>query len=139
MFPSLLQQEKVMQKRLAFIKPYLFKQDGFLLPYVTFIITLLLLSVISAIALYSNDRVITELQLEQVELETLHQMGYTEFKNNLMDYSITAQQQSITYSYPNGQVLITYYQNNDNKIVFTLKAITLKKNQKTRVYFFRLE
>ncbi|GGM31606.1 hypothetical protein GCM10011351_17240 [Paraliobacillus quinghaiensis] len=128
-----------MQKHLVFIKHRIYNQDGFLLPYVTFIITLLLLSVMSAITLYSNDQLITELQLEQVELETLHQIGYTDFSKNLVDYPITTQQQMMNYFYPNGKVLITYYQHNDNKIVITLKAITLKKNQKTRVYYLTLE
>lgn len=82
------------------------KQEGFIFPYVLFIIALSLIIVTTSIQLYQSEIHITQNQTEQMKIETLFQMAHTQFKED-----ITNQPESndtISYSLPYGEVLVEY-------------------------------
>ena len=65
------------QKRLDFMR----QSEGFIFPYVLFIISILFLIITGSITSYQHDTSITDNMLEQVKIETLFQMSHTEFKD----------------------------------------------------------
>lgn len=118
-----------MKKRLFIIN--LNKEDGFLFIYMTFLLTILMLVTITSIAIYISNQQLTINQLEQIELETLHQMAYREF-------TLEQTAENRTYSYPNGFVTITINQINENKLTCTFIAYTIGGHQKNRSYIISL-
>src|SRR5699024_10129079 len=84
---------------------------GFHLPFVLFI-ALITLSVVSTIIIkYENELVITDTLLEQIENETLIQMGRAKFKDEHMNNNDEAGESN--YTFPSGNVRITYNRFND--------------------------
>lgn len=97
-------------------------QNGFIFIYVTFLTALILLVTFTSITLYVTDKQLTYVQLEQIELETLHQMAFREAKDEGV------------YYYPNGYVTVEVNRTDGNQTVYILNAFTHDGNQKTRVY-----
>lgn len=89
-----------MKKQLSFIS----KENGFFLPYVLFITSLIFILTTSNIAIYQNDLQITKNQIEQIRIETLFQMARSTFKANISDYD--EQNNIANYSFPDGKVEI---------------------------------
>ncbi|WP_029271021.1 competence type IV pilus minor pilin ComGG [Virgibacillus alimentarius] len=91
-----------MRKQSAFIT----NQYGFFLPYVMFITTLVFILVTSSVTIYKNDVQITYKLTEQIKTQTLMQMGYTKFKENVD--GLENKTDTIEYMFPDGTVEITY-------------------------------
>ena len=113
-----------MKKQLSIIN----SQDGFFLPYVLFIISLIFILTTSNIAIYRNDLQITAAQTEQIKIETLFQMGRTKFKANIDQYN--AKNNTASYSFPDGNVQIIIHSINDNKYDLYFTILTKEKNTK---------
>lgn len=92
---------KCIKSRLSFI----INNDGFILVHVLFVISLTSILVMSSIASYHNEIYITERQIEQIELETLFQMGREKFKQELLSSPVPVDYAS--YEFPIGSVQIT--------------------------------
>src|SRR5699024_836597 len=82
-------------------------QQGFILPFSLFIISILLLLFTIQITIFKNDIQITHNHQEQLKIETLIQMGREKFKRDI----VSKQQQAtgtVTYKFPPGNVTIDY-------------------------------
>lgn len=90
-----------MKKQLSFTS-----ESGFIFPYVIFIISLLLIVLLASIHIYKQESHMTQYHFEQIKMETLVQMGLAAFKNDLLEQHIS--EDSVTYTFPYGSVLITY-------------------------------
>lgn len=121
-----------MKKQSVFIK-HVKQESGFLFPYILFITAIVLLSVMTSITIYTNDKKMTTLQLEQIELETLHQMAYRAFTIDITSISILDKKGQVYYDFPNGDVTVTYYANGSGKWQCEFLATTLLENSKTNV------
>ncbi|WP_117160672.1 hypothetical protein [Paraliobacillus sp. X-1268] len=125
-----------MQKQLAFIKR-LQTENGFFFPYITFIAAIVLLSVITSISLYANETKMTTLQMEQIELETLHQMAYQKFVSEQNKNSFSLDKEILQYEFPNGIVKITYDALENDAIRYKFEATTLLGNRKLSKYLIK--
>lgn len=125
-----------MQKHLPFIK-ITQSEDGFLFPYVTFIAAIVLLSVVTSITLYANNTKMTTLQMEQIELETLHQMAYQTFISERNINNFSSDKVVIQYNFPNGIVKITYDPLDNDTLRYKFEATTLLGNRKLSKYILK--
>lgn len=89
-------------------------QHGFFLPYVLFITALIFIIVTASINIYKNDTHITHRLVEQTKIKTLVQMSSMKFKENLEELDST--DNPITYTFPDGNVEITYLVLNKQEI-----------------------
>lgn len=116
-------------KKLLHTIRYLSGDQGFIFMYITFLTAFLLLSTFTSIALFNSNKMQTKLQLQQIELETLHQMAYQEFNEKHIDHS------EFFYEYPNGYVIVTLETVMDSKSQVIFNAYTHEGTQKTRSYW----
>jgi hypothetical protein len=79
-------------------------KNGFILPSVLIISALVLLYLSSSILSYWQDMHMTRNIIEQVQSETLFQMGYTAYRT---EGNYTASTDTRTYQFPSGYVTIT--------------------------------
>lgn len=91
-----------MRKQLSFMT----NTKGFFLPYVLFVTAFVFIIITANINIYTNDIQITHNHLDQLDIETLVQMGRTKFKEELS--TIDSEAGTKTYVFPNGNVEITY-------------------------------
>ncbi|WP_087971672.1 hypothetical protein [Oceanobacillus rekensis] len=78
-------------------------EDGFILPYVLFIISLLFLLITANINHYQREIEITDRHIQQVRIETLFQMGREKVKSEIEHIQLN---DTLTYDFPNGEVRI---------------------------------
>lgn len=88
-------------------------EQGFILPYVLFILVIMMLLVTSSIHIYQNNTRLTQRHIEQLKFETLFQMGQVRFKKDLQEGNIPEShahddKQKKEYTFPDGDVTITY-------------------------------
>lgn len=90
------------------------KSNGFILPYVLFIITLVLILIMGNITQYRSEFTSTALQIENVRMETLFQMGREKWKQEIATNGAQLGQ-VITYSFPDGMVGINLEDENEER------------------------
>ncbi|WP_106497152.1 hypothetical protein [Lentibacillus sp. Marseille-P4043] len=97
-----------MKNKLSFIN----RQGGFILPYVLFIVAIVLLVLTTKVNMYKNDIHIANNHIEQLEIETLLQMGRAKFVD---EFSLETAKETgkKTYTFPPGIVKITYTRINE--------------------------
>src|SRR5699024_10257113 len=105
-----LPEEKNMLNILYFTR----EQKGFILPFVLFILTLIMLIVISGIQIYKNNIQLTHQHVEQLKIETLFQSAYTLFQQELLEGEVILPEFSNrnelkTYPFPDGEVIVIAY------------------------------
>lgn len=107
-----------MKKQLYFMN----NQNGFFLPYVLFITSLVFILATSHIATYRSDLQITENQIEQLRIETLFQMGRTKFKNEVYKGKFDGSNNKVFYLFPDGsvEILIKAFDNEQFALFFTI-------------------
>ncbi|QKY69447.1 hypothetical protein [Lentibacillus sp. CBA3610] len=88
-------------------------QQGFIFPYVLFIIALTLIVITASVQLYQSEIHITQNQTEQLKIETLFQMAHTQFKEDITKQSESSG--TISYELPYGDVLVEYGQLNERE------------------------
>lgn len=125
-----------MQKHLPFTK-ITQSEDGFLFPYISFVAALVLLTVVTSITLFANNTKMTTLQMEQIELETLHQMAYQTFISERNKNNLSLDKEVIHYNFPNGIVKITYDPLENAALRYKFEATTLLGNKKLRKYILK--
>lgn len=91
-----------MKKRLTYFK----SDKGFYLPYVLFVSVIALSFITTSIIVYNNELTISEQLMEQIEAETLIQMG----KAKLIDEASYVEQSlgEVEYVFPSGEIKIRY-------------------------------
>lgn len=99
---------------------YITDRNGFILPYVLFITALVIITVTASIQLYQNELKINEHQKEQLKIETLFQMGYGKFSEDILSKNKPVN--PITYHFPYGNVEIKYKKINNEEyhLYFTM-------------------
>lgn len=100
-------------------------QRGFFLPHVLFIISLTLLIVSANIKIYSNEVYMMNQLTEQIKIETLMQMGYARYKEDLENGEDMAN--VMWYTFPSGKVKVTYVSREENKVFVRYQIITEKQ------------
>ncbi|WP_156290734.1 hypothetical protein [Oceanobacillus salinisoli] len=114
-----------MTKTLSFIT----EQKGFMLPYVLFITTMMLILILSSIQLYRNDIYLTEQYVEHVRVETIFQMGQMKFKQEILQRNLPPPAQ-IQYEFPDGKVNIVVSQITEHYCSLLITVTTNKRNFK---------
>ncbi|MEN1970580.1 hypothetical protein WMZ97_21285 [Lentibacillus sp. N15] len=111
-----------MKKQLYFTH----NQQGFILPYVLFIMTIILLVISAMVSTYQNDIRISQHHQDQLNIETLIQMGREQFKQEIDKHTATTG--SVSYRFPPGKVNITYLQMGANEYHLLFQVETEEKN-----------
>lgn len=86
---------------------------GFVLPYVLFVLVIVMVLVVSAIHIYQNNMQLTKHHIQQIQFETLFQMGLASFKEDVTKDDLPLSQspddkQKKLYAFPDGDVTIRY-------------------------------
>jgi hypothetical protein len=89
-----------MKRLLRFIT----RETGMILPSVLFLTAFVLLNFGSNLTAYQHDLKITNSLIEQVNAQTLYQMGYTSYKNDYLSNTIV--EENTEYQFPNGKVVV---------------------------------
>ncbi|WP_100010671.1 hypothetical protein [Lentibacillus sediminis] len=99
------------------------KGNGFILPYVLFIIALVLILIMGNITQYRSEFTSTALQIENVRVETLFQMGREKWKQEIAPHGAVLDQVT-TYDFPVGTVEINLVAENEEryKLHFIMKT-----------------
>lgn len=84
------------------------KKNGFFFPYVMFLTTLVMITVMAGIQNYQRELQITSQQINQLRIETLFQMGRKLLKDELINYPLIESQGQVTYDLPDGVVTIHF-------------------------------
>ncbi|MGY0692926.1 hypothetical protein ACW2QC_09085 [Virgibacillus sp. FSP13] len=106
---------------------YINRQGGFILPYVLFIVAIVLLVLTTKVNMYQNDIHIANNHIEQLEIETLLQMGRAKFVD---EFSIETIKETgnKTYTFPPGIVKITYTRINEMEYQLLFQISTKGKS-----------
>ncbi|WP_099158498.1 hypothetical protein [Virgibacillus ndiopensis] len=107
---------------------FIAKQNGFFLPYVLFLTAVVLIVLTTTINTYKSDLQITDNQLKQLKIETLFQMGRTKFKQNFFAIETDPDRNQVHYTFPDGNVSISYVHLIDKKYELTFTIHTNKKS-----------
>lgn len=92
-----------MKKQLSFLT----EQQGFFLPYVLFITTIIFIVLTASINIYKNDIQITKQLSEQTKIKTMLQMAKKQFKDDTV--TLDTSSTHVEYSFPDGTVRINYH------------------------------
>ncbi|SES83514.1 hypothetical protein SAMN05216389_102391 [Oceanobacillus limi] len=84
-------------------------QKGYFLPSVMFICMIVFIVLTAHIQIYSNSLHMTDKIVENIKLESLFQMSYTKFQEDVKSFTYTEQEQTIHYEFPDGTVEIKYF------------------------------
>lgn len=101
---------------------YITNETGFYLPYVLIVAIITLSMITTSILVYKNELESTHLLMEQLEVETLIQMGRAQFKKEKM-YKRNDEGQ-LMYEFPNGTVIIDYVRMNEQMVSLQLDVKT---------------
>ncbi|WP_226035030.1 hypothetical protein [Aquibacillus saliphilus] len=117
-----------MRKRLAFINEFFANRDGFIFPYVAFIVVLVLVTITGSINLYRNNIEMTNFNEEQLKIDTLFQMGKSQFKQELLPENLNTSNQ-YTFFFPHGSVDITVLSYTEKNIYAKYDISTTKQSK----------
>ncbi|MBP1950355.1 type II secretion system protein [Virgibacillus litoralis] len=98
-----------MKKQLSFTS-----NNGFILPYVLFVIAIALITITASINMYQNEIQITNNQTDQMRIETLLQMARTTFKEDIL-LGKEMNSNPVYYKFPYGNVQLDYIVLDDEK------------------------
>ncbi|MFD2046055.1 hypothetical protein ACFSTA_12305 [Ornithinibacillus salinisoli] len=104
-------------------------QKGFALPYVMFISLIVFIFVATNIVTFQNNLHVTNKIIENIKIETLFQMGYTNFYKDIE--SLINTEDTVTYVFPDGVVEITYFQLNDSTLSLYMNITTVNDTHYT--------
>jgi len=95
-------------------------EAGFFLPYVLFITTLIFIIITANMHIYQQEILISNMHSEQIQMETLFQMGYVAFKKEVRLLEEDTGKRE--YDFPVGTVQINYREVSKNKyrLLFTI-------------------
>src|SRR5699024_11661829 len=82
-------------------------QRGFFLPYILFIIALVFIIVSANIKIYQNEIHTMEHLTEQIHIESLLQMGYMKYKDQMKD--VEEFSQKVLFDFTSGEVIVFYF------------------------------
>lgn len=91
-----------MKKRLTYFK----SDQGFYLPYVLFVSVIALSFITTSIIKYNNELNISHQLMEQIEAETLIQMGRDKLIDEVAYYGQSVGE--VHYVFPNGEIKVIY-------------------------------
>ncbi|MDY0396680.1 hypothetical protein ACFSMW_05520 [Virgibacillus halophilus] len=109
-----------MKKSFSFITD----RQGFIFPYVMFIIAIVLLLVTTSSNMYKNEIHIAKQFTDNLQMNTVYQMGFAKFKEEYVGNLMNADSDKVDYEFPPGHVAI-HYSESDEQIKLDMK-ITLK-------------
>lgn len=81
-------------------------EAGFFLPYVLFITTIMFIILTANINTYQKEILVSEMHSEQIQFETLFQMGYVTFKKDIR--LLEEDKGKLEYDFPVGTVQIKF-------------------------------
>lgn len=100
------------------------REQGYFLPFVLFCTIILLSSILTTIAIYKNDLLISDQLFEQLKSETIVQMSVKQFLSDEVIHNKKTGQ--ATYQFPNGEAVINYENMGNNHY---LLAITINTDR----------
>lgn len=119
-----------MKKRL----PTMTNERGFYLPYALIVSVIILSIITTSIFIYQNELNITRSLLDQIEVETLIQMGKAQFiKDEVYNHQDKGQ---VNYEFPSGKVHITFEWIADDLVEMEFNIMT--NNQFSFIIFHRM-
>lgn len=108
-----------MRKQLSFMN-----EDGFMLPYVLFIVTIILVVLTTSIHMYKQDTIMTYHHTEQLKIESLIQMGLMSLKTDHLHENID--QDKATYSFPDGTVHLSFLPSTEDDMLLVQLTVYTK-------------
>src|SRR5699024_6088274 len=87
---------------------------GFILPSLLLIIFVTFISITTSAIIFTNELVMTQNNIDQLKIETLIQMTYTQFNEEFPPFE--QEQEEVHYLFPYGDVKITYTILNDSQV-----------------------
>jgi len=97
-------------------------ENGFFLPYVLVVAIIMLTIITTSIIIYKTEIESTQFFIDQLELETIIQMGRAQFKEEELYKNNNHGQ--ITYTYPIGEINIMYTMENEQTVFLELDVKT---------------
>ncbi|WP_085991910.1 hypothetical protein [Oceanobacillus senegalensis] len=102
------------------------RQQGFILPYVLFVSTIVIIIVTSMISVYRNEIELTNQYLEHIRVETLFQRGRTKLIEEMNTSSLITPSE-LTYRFNDGNVKIHVTEDEQQyRLLFTITTNQLK-------------
>jgi|SRR5699024_6361458 len=117
-----------MKKLLRYLKN---EQSGSVFIYLFFIATLALFITTALTYQLENKRKISELEIEHLQLDMLHQQTYQRLINDWENIDRTI---SHNYTFPNGQTKVSFNDSAENKVEISISATREPPFQKVRTY-----
>ncbi|RCW65379.1 hypothetical protein [Saliterribacillus persicus] len=108
------------------------KQQGFIFPYLLFIISIIILITFHQLANHQNQALSFKLELEQYQLESLHYFAYNYIQANKDDFLSEE-----TLIYPNGKITIIEKERRNNQSVYDVKTETSQGS--SRNYLIKID
>jgi len=97
-------------------------EKGFFLPYVLIVAVIMLTIITTSILIYKTEVESTQFFIDQLELETIIQMGRAQFKAE--EVYKNHNQGQVTYIYPYGEIFIKYRMENEQTVFLELQVKT---------------
>jgi len=116
-----------MKKILLYTK----RSDGFVFPYVLFFIAVIFILFHTNLAMYQNERTLTENSIEQLRMETLFQMSQQETKTQFSRTRPSSTSGTQAFQYPDGNVTIHYKEKYETLYHALFKITTTKGSYHT--------
>lgn len=94
-----------MKKKLSYIR----NQNGFIFPHILLILSIVIISLFFNLYMYRNEIDLTFHYLDQINIETLFQRSYQEFKEGEYSFEELKENRLHEFHYPDGQVTIEFF------------------------------
>lgn len=92
-------------------------EKGYLFPFVLVVTMLCLSFLFTSLLIYKQSLLMSQNEYEQIKMETLFQMAQASFRAEIPTLSLTTNRQSISYSFPHGNVTVIYLLTDANHIL----------------------
>lgn len=110
-------------------------QTGTMFVYLFYLSTIILLFTIAIITQLENEQTISTLEIEQLQLNMIHQQTYQTIINDLDEIDLS---KTYTYVYPNGHALVTFKPVSEAYFNMTITATREPPYQKIKAYQLKI-
>lgn len=106
-------------------------QSGSIFVYLFYLATILLLFTTALISHLENEQMIATLEIEQLQLNMIHQQTYQSVVNDWNNINVA---ETLNFTFPNGDASVTFKQTEPNYIEMTITANREPPYQKKKTY-----
>lgn len=110
-------------------------QSGSMFVYLFYLATILLLFTTAIISHLENEQSIATLEIEQLQLNMIHQQTYQSVINDWVEINLA---ETLNFTFPNGDASVTFLQIEPNYIDMIITAIREPPYQKKKKYSLKI-